>query len=333
MSLLYLSTLKKYFLTIDVKLTRYDFLLFSFILALPLYITISIKTDWVWVSFSALYILSLIFFSKRNSLYFRTVVLVFSLLPFLSLHVLLFVNYYFQGSRFNEAFYYHFNRLGVVGHEGEALVLLGVTCCYYCFLCFFIFKLQSRKIDNRFSIYGGMFIVLLALGSPQSLSFAGMYLNVHSHHPFAQYLLSLDAIGDPAVNRLLEDAKKDFEYNPEEKKNLIFIYAESLEANFFDKELFPGRFNFLDDIQGSSIEFTNIVQTPYTGWTISGMLSSLCGIPLQIPLDSSSHNFSLYDDFMPNAECISDLLSKEEYNLTYLGGADLDFAGKRSFES
>ncbi len=255
----------------------------------------------------------------------------FSLLPFLSLHVLLLVNYYFQGSRFNEAFYYHFNKLGVVGHEYKVLVLLIVTCCYYVFLCFLTFKLQSRKTDNRFGMYSGAFIVLLALVSPQALSFAGMYLNVHSNHPLAQYLLSIDAIGDPAVNRLIEDAEKDFEYNPEEKKNLIFIYAESLEANFFDKELFPGRFNFLDDIQGSSIEFTNIVQTPYTGWTIAGMVSSLCGIPLQMPLDSSSFNFSLYDDFMPNAECISDLLSKENYNMTYLGGADLDFAGKKAF--
>lgn len=114
---------------------------------------------------------------------------------------------------------------------------------------------------------------------------------------------------------------------------MIFIYAESVEANFFDKDLFPGQLIYLEDIQGSSIVFSDMLQTSYTGWTISGMVASLCGTPLQMPLDSSSHNFNLFDEFMPNAECISDLLKREDYYLSFLGGADLNFAGKKSISS
>ncbi|TXK95700.1 hypothetical protein BMR11_02305 [Methylococcaceae bacterium CS5] len=114
-------------------------------------------------------------------------------------------------------------------------------------------------------------------------------------------------------------------------KKMVFIYAESMEANFFDNEVVQGKPNALNDMKQSSIVFNNMMQTSYTGWTIAGMVASLCGVPLQMPLASSANNFNISADFMPNAECVSDLLKKEGYNVSFLGGANLNFAGKKAF--
>ncbi|TXL01849.1 hypothetical protein BMR02_01855 [Methylococcaceae bacterium HT1] len=61
-----------------------------------------------------------------------------------------------------------------------------------------------------------------------------------------------------------------------------------MEANFFDNEVVQGKPNALNDMKQSSIVFNNMMQTPYTGWTIAGMVASLCGVPLQMPLGIST---------------------------------------------
>ena len=37
------------------------------------------------------------------------------------------------------------------------------------------------------------------------------------------------------------------------------------------------------------------------------------------------------DKFIPLAKCMGDILNEENYNLHYIGGSDLDFAGKGNF--
>ncbi|WP_299976308.1 sulfatase-like hydrolase/transferase [uncultured Pseudoteredinibacter sp.] len=114
-------------------------------------------------------------------------------------------------------------------------------------------------------------------------------------------------------------------------KNLVFIYLESLERTYFNESLFPGLVDNLKEIEGNSVHFTNIVQLDGTGWTIGGMTASLCGIPLVAP---SHHNsMSGMSTFLKGATCLGDVLSKQGYELNYMAGAKLSFAGKGKFFS
>jgi phosphoglycerol transferase len=66
-----------------------------------------------------------------------------------------------------------------------------------------------------------------------------------------------------------------------------------------------------------------------TGFTMGGMVGSLCGVPLFTPANANS--MSGMDAFLPGAVGLPDLLHEQGYFLSFLGGAPLDFAGKGKF--
>ena len=113
------------------------------------------------------------------------------------------------------------------------------------------------------------------------------------------------------------------------KKNLVFVYLESLERTYFDSELFPDLVPNLSRLETENIHFTDMQYAYHTEWTIAGMLATQCGVPLYT--SSNGNAMDSYDEFMPNALCMGDILEKNGYDLSYLNGGDAEFAGKAKF--
>jgi phosphoglycerol transferase len=111
--------------------------------------------------------------------------------------------------------------------------------------------------------------------------------------------------------------------------NLLYIYAESLERTYFDEKLFPGLMPNLKLLEKEAISFTDIQQFDGTGFTMGGMVASQCGIPLAVASDGNS--MAGMDEFLNGAVCLGDLLDAQGYELSFLGGAPLEFAGKGKF--
>lgn len=109
-------------------------------------------------------------------------------------------------------------------------------------------------------------------------------------------------------------------------KNVVFIYAESFERSYFDEREFPGLVKGLRAWENKSTSFTNIQQLDGTGWTVAGMTASQCGIPLVSTANANS--MSGMAEFLSSAVCLGDLLDAEGYQLNYIGGTDLSFAGQ-----
>jgi phosphoglycerol transferase len=115
-------------------------------------------------------------------------------------------------------------------------------------------------------------------------------------------------------------------------KNLIYIYAESLEYTYFNETLFPGLVPNLRTVAQGAKVFTEVSQAEGTGWTMAGIVASQCGIPLVTPAGSMGGNsMSGMDVYLPGATAFSDLLKSKGYYLEFIGGADGAFAGKRKF--
>jgi phosphoglycerol transferase len=112
-------------------------------------------------------------------------------------------------------------------------------------------------------------------------------------------------------------------------KNLIYLYVESLELNYLNKDLFPGLTPNLQRLRNEATDFTNIRGMWGTSWTIAGMVSSQCGIPLISPGENNSTSGA--GQFLPKAVCMGDILKSQGYALHYMGGAALTFAGKGLF--
>lgn len=115
------------------------------------------------------------------------------------------------------------------------------------------------------------------------------------------------------------------------KKNVIWIYAESLERTYLNEAVFGDLLTGILAHAEVARRYTSTFQPWGTGWTIGGIVGSQCGLPL-VTLGARNGN-SLADvrDFMPGAYCVGDALKDIGYTLEFVGGASGEFAGKGNF--
>ncbi len=263
---------------------------------------------------------------------------VFSLL-FLIVSFCFFVADYFTGNGIDESALYHF-RYGLAGagftEYGPLIAISGILTLSS---LFFIFRFSSAGRKGELPERGGKAPLSFFLIS------AALFVNPGSKDLFDLFYpfppVEKGEVGASTQNNVSKQHTGDpsrFEYHyrkpeitkrPAAPRNLVFIYAESLERTYFDEKLFPGLIKGLRKLEEKSTSFTNVTQVRNTGWTIAGVAASQCGFPLFAA--SHSNTMSGMDTFLSNADCLGDLLHREGYYLAYLGGASLDFAGKGKF--
>jgi phosphoglycerol transferase len=121
------------------------------------------------------------------------------------------------------------------------------------------------------------------------------------------------------------------EKNPRRLKNLVLIYVEGLDAAYESEEIF-GK-NLVKEISAlKGVRFDDYHQVPGTGWTMAGIASSQCAIPLKaVTFGEVNSQMESVRAFLPNAVCLGDTLKDFGYQNLFLGGASLDFSGKGNF--
>ncbi len=122
---------------------------------------------------------------------------------------------------------------------------------------------------------------------------------------------------------------------PAVQKNLVLIYLESVERSYGQIPAFEAFYEPLQTLADQSVELVNLVQTTGTNYTIAGIVSTQCGIPLvskglQTVFFKNDVQASL-DNFLPSVHCLGDQLTEDGYTLSYMNGASLDKFSKRSF--
>lgn len=110
-------------------------------------------------------------------------------------------------------------------------------------------------------------------------------------------------------------------------KNLVFIYAESLEDTYSNTGAFPGLTPNLDRLKARGVSFSNVGQGKLDWFTVGGMVASLCGVSLTETIYEKSGK----TPEVTHSICVTDLLKKFGYTIAYRAGADIEFAGKGSF--
>lgn len=120
---------------------------------------------------------------------------------------------------------------------------------------------------------------------------------------------------------------------PEEKRNLIYIYLESMETTCagneaggdWEYDLIPG----LTALAEENVSFSGFHQTVGTDWTSAGLVAQTSGLPLLLPLSEARQGE--YDGFFPGAYTLGDILNEEGYNQTLLIGSEGQFGGRESY--
>jgi phosphoglycerol transferase len=159
-------------------------------------------------------------------------------------------------------------------------------------------------------------------------------------NPISQYIYRIFVPNPILANFKIDEhfVEPVFTKFPATQKNMVIVYLESLEQTYAEIEQTKEKFSKVDPLMADAIVATNLLQTSGSGFTIAGIVSSQCGVPL-LP---SGMNQGLYmrkkaglevKSFYENIECLGDRLSADGYTLSYMNGADARKYSKRSFLS
>ncbi len=116
----------------------------------------------------------------------------------------------------------------------------------------------------------------------------------------------------------------------ERPKNIVWIYGESLERTYLDETVFPGLMPGLTRLAAQGLDFRDIASPQGTGWTVAGIVASMCGLPLTAAR-GDENSLGRMREFLPGAHCLPEYLAGQGYRNVFLGGADAAFAAKGNF--
>ena len=124
---------------------------------------------------------------------------------------------------------------------------------------------------------------------------------------------------------------------PEQKRNLITIYLESMEVTYADKESGGGMdvnyipeltslANMYENFSGDSQILGGGISLPGTTWTMGGLFASTSALPLQ--LTTNGNNMDTQSSFFGNTTVLGDVLANNGYKNYFACGSDGSFGGR-----
>lgn len=130
---------------------------------------------------------------------------------------------------------------------------------------------------------------------------------------------------------------------PETKRNLIYIFMESMETTYQSYELGGGNdVNLIPELTllaqenisfSTSSQFSGGYTKGNTGWTIAAMLAQSSGVPLVLPPGYNGNDYGEQGLFMPGLYALSDLLHEHGYYQMLMVGSDAAFGGRETYYS
>lgn len=121
--------------------------------------------------------------------------------------------------------------------------------------------------------------------------------------------------------------KKEAYFFPKEKKNIILIFWESVEKTYDDENIFGH--SLLGEMRRfQQQEMGHYKQIFGSQWTIAGMVTTMCSIPLRTLI---SENVYGQKSFLPGAYCLPQVLKKGGYHNIWLSTSSAEFAFMDNF--
>ncbi len=128
---------------------------------------------------------------------------------------------------------------------------------------------------------------------------------------------------------------------PEEKRNLIYIFMESMETTFFDKEN-GGAFDSnviseLCELAKNNVNFSQnggvggALTTNGSTWTIGAMVSHTTGVPLKMPASAEQNLYGNNEPFLPGITSLQNILAENGYHQSLMVGSDAKFGGRYEY--
>ena len=128
---------------------------------------------------------------------------------------------------------------------------------------------------------------------------------------------------------------------PEKKRNLVYIFMESMENTFFSVQqggmLETSAIPELYELAANNVNFScnngigGLYASSGSVWTIGAMVSQTAGIPLKTPPGIGGNDYGQDDVFLPGVKSLIDILHENGYYQTLMVGSDAKFGGRKAY--
>ena len=130
---------------------------------------------------------------------------------------------------------------------------------------------------------------------------------------------------------------------PEEKRNLIYIFLESMEISYLSEEVGGAQEdNLIPELYELATEHTNFSHDdsevggflPVAGatWTIGAMVAHTSGVPLKLPPEVAENDYGQDDKgFLPGITSLQNILHDQGYYQTLMVGSVSSFGGRKQY--
>lgn len=155
------------------------------------------------------------------------------------------------------------------------------------------------------------------------------------HIHYKDYLDTQKTTTDIYDKYYIDTNKVDISFNGK-KRNLIYIYAESMESSLFSKEnngyFKKSRIPGLEDLAKENINFSQNDglggMYDVDGYTMSALISSTSSTPIMTDCKNDCYKNK---EILSKVRTIGDVLTDEGYNVEYIQGTDATFAGFKKY--
>lgn len=230
---------------------------------------------------------------------------------------------------------------------GDGLIMKGVLrsvipALVMSAICLAAYILGTRKGMGRRVLFWERILGLVLIFGTVCLAWSKLELGSYLRNQMEDSSFIEDNYVDPA------DVSIRF---PEKKRNLIYIYLESMEMTFSDPSsggAFPS--DLIPELTRLSMESENFSGNsgllnggkvmPGTTFTMGGIFAQSAGLPLKIDLGEdfkdqrgSFNKMNTQDSFFEKVTNIGDILEEEGYRNVFMLGSNATFGGRRLYFS
>lgn len=127
---------------------------------------------------------------------------------------------------------------------------------------------------------------------------------------------------------------------PEKKRNLVYIFLESMEISYsdkthggaFDYDIIPEMTELAregENFSGDQDLLDGAYSLPGTDWTAAGIIAQTAGLPVQVLMGQRGEWAD--EVYYPSAVAIGDVLGQQGYRQYFLCGSDAEFGGRKQY--
>lgn len=198
---------------------------------------------------------------------------------------------------------------------------------FYVIVQIILGKQKKEGVRVRFTVFVAALSAIACLGVSRY---------VWTELRIGEWLSAQNSETDFVKDHYVDPAKVKLSF-PEKKRNLIYIYMESMESGyadkaaggFFSENLIPELTKIAqenEDFSGEGEQIEGGYSYVGTAFTTGGIFAQSAGLPLRVSI--GANNMDTQSSFFPGITALGDILEEEGYRQVFMCGSDAVFGGR-----